>query len=246
MCISIIKRGVYLSKEQGVFIALLKGVKFFWARTIGGIGSALYVTNSYEYWNFRMKYDWNFVGGGEQTMYFTAGMFANVQFDDLRQIKTVLDYGCATGDSAIILKIFLPKAQIYLHDISEVGVRKAIAKYSRFIPVSKHLGSTKYELVYSSNVIEHVDDPKAFVSELVSLSEKYIVIQCPWEESHPTNGGDISPNNPSNEHKWTINDDFFNLYIKNEHVEWSFTKGEVPMAWQGGIQAFFLGKIINK
>ena len=40
----------------------------------------------------------------------------------------------------------------------------------------------KVDLVYCSNVIEHVDDPRSFVDELLEASEKYVLIQAPWEE----------------------------------------------------------------
>lgn len=241
--LNILKRGIYISKNQGVLTALKKGIKFFWARSISTVGSLLYTSNSKQYWDFRMKYDWNFVGGGEQSSYFTAGMFANIELSNLKSIKSVIDYGCATGDPSIFLKIFFPKSNIYLYDISEIGVSKALMKYSRFIPVFKHEDGNKYELVYSSNVIEHVKNPKLFVDTLILLSEKFIIIQCPWEEMHPVNGKLISPDNQTAEHTWTIDNDFYEKYIQDERVDWQLTKGEVPMAWQGGIQAFYFGKL---
>ncbi len=246
MFINNLNRGLYIAKEQGVLAALQKGIKFFWAKSIANIGSMMYEVNSQEYWDFRMQYDWNFVGGGEQTMYFAAGLFANVDYSKIKNVETVLDYGCATGDSSIILKIFLPKAKISLFDISKVGVSKAILKYSRFIPVEKYSQDKKYDLVYSSNVIEHVDNPKAFVQNIIELSNKYIIIQCPWKELHYLNNQLITPQNQTSEHKWTIDEDFFNKYIDNEKVTWVKTIGVVPMAWQGGEQVFFFGEKIHE
>ena len=238
------KRGIEIYKKTGLLTTIKKGAKYFYARFISLIGGALYSVNSQKYWDFRMKYDWDFVGGGEQTSYFAAGMFANLcnSFDP-NKISTIIDYGCATGDSAIFLKIFFQNSNIALYDISDLGVEKALLKYGRFIPVDRHKEGDKYNLVYSSNVIEHVENPKEFVNKLINLSNKYVVIQCPYKEMHPKNEKLISPENKSDEHIWTINEEFIKNYIEDERVEWELKTGIVPMAWQGGVQAFIVGKL---
>ena len=171
-------------------------------------------------------------------------MFANLYNSfDTKKISTIIDYGYATGDSAIFLKIFFPNSNIALYDISDVGVERALLKYGRFIPIDRHKEDDRYDLVYSSNVIEHVDNPKEFVKRLISLSKKYIVIQCPYKEMHPKNGKLISPENKSDEHSWIIDEEFIKDYIKDERVEWDLKTGVVPMAWQGGVQAFIIGQI---
>ena len=192
---NVIKRGIYIFQKQGLFVVIKKGIVFFWAKIIGLVGRLLFQSNSKKYWDFRMKYNWNFVGGGEQTLYFAAGAMANVDLSKLRNINSVLDFGCATGDSAILLKIFFPNAKIFLHDLSSIGVEKGINKYSRFLPVSKYKPGEKADLVYCSNVIEHVKNPIDLVNELINCTLEYVLIQCPWEEIHPVNGKLISPEN---------------------------------------------------
>ncbi len=238
---NIIKRGLYIYKEQGLLITIKKTYVYFLARVVSLIGRTLYQSNSQEYWDFRFKYDWNKVGGGEQTQYFTAGFFANVDHRKFDNIESVLDLGCATGDSCVFLKIFFQKAKIFLSDLSELAVRKAIVKYGRFIPVEAFDKSKKVDLVYTSNVIEHVPDPKAFVEEAKSYSKKYIVIQCPWEELHPLNGLPITPNNQTDEHVWTIDEKFLQENVYCDSFEWSKSLGVVPLAWEGGTQAFIVG-----
>lgn len=39
-----------------------------------------------------------------------------------------------------------------------------------------------YDIVMATEVIEHMDDPKAFVDELARLSRRLILISCPFEE----------------------------------------------------------------
>lgn len=242
--IGIIKRGIYIFQTQGMFTAIKKTIVYFWAKIIGLIGRTLFQSNSKKYWDFRMKYDWNFVGGGDQTLYLAAGAMANVDLSKLRHIHSVLDFGCATGDSSILLKIFFPNVNIFLHDLSEAGVEKAIVKYSRFLPVQKYKTGEKVDLVYCSNVIEHVSNPKDLVNQLISCSAKYVLIQCPWKEMHPLNGKLISPENQTDEHTWTINEEFYEKYIADPRINWTLTKGVVPMAWEGGVQAFYLGELV--
>ena len=58
------KRGIEIYKKTGLLTTIKKGAKYFYARFISLIGGALYSVNSQKYWDFRMKYDWDFVGGG--------------------------------------------------------------------------------------------------------------------------------------------------------------------------------------
>ena len=57
------------------------------------------------------------------------------------------------------------------------------------------------------------------------------------------NGELISPDKTLGEHIWSINDDFFEKYIKDSRVTWEKSVGAVPMAWPGGEQVYYLGKL---
>jgi SAM-dependent methyltransferase len=243
MSFKLIRRAFEIGNTEGWISVVRKTKIYFLAKTVSYIATNLYEINSREYWNFRMKYDWNAVGGANQTQLFCASLFANIDIRKLENINSVLDFGCATGDSAPILRIFFPNASIYLYDLSERGLKKAINKYKRFLNVSKWESGVKVDFVYCSNVIEHVANPKQLVISLIIATTKYICIQCPYDEAHH-NGGLISPENPVGEHIWTVNDDFFEKYIKDDRVSWTKSIGVVPMAWEGGKQVYFLGQLI--
>ena len=83
------------------------------------------------------------------------------------------------------------------------------------------------------------------MDSLINASNKYICIQCPWEETG-LNEEWITPETAIGEHIWSINEDFFLNYIKDPRVIWTRTTGIVPMAWEGGVQVYYLGKIVNK
>ena len=245
MNVGLIKRAFYIAKLEGWTSVMKKTYCYFLSRFVSFLAANLYENNSREYWNFRMKYDWSTVGGSGQTQVFAASLFANIDFRKLEKINSVLDFGCATGDSSLIFKIFFPEANVYLFDLSEEGLKMALGKYERFLKVKSWNKKIKTDLVYCSNVIEHVNDPRALVETLIGASNRYIIIQCPWEEMHP-NGEKISPDFQAHEHIWTIDNDFFEKYIKDRRVSWTRTTGVVPMAWEGGVQAYYLGKLLNK
>ena len=167
--------------------------------------------------------------------------FANSNIKSLK-INSVLDYGCGQGDSSIIFRIFFDKAKIYLYDLSDLGAKSGLVKYSRFIDVFSIKKNIKYDLVYSSNVIEHVSEVKIILDSMIKLTKKYILIQCPWNEFHPLNFKKISPKNPHGEHVHTVDIYFLkkNLFIY-KNFSWSYKVGTVPMAWHGGKQVFILG-----
>jgi SAM-dependent methyltransferase len=171
-------------------------------------------------------------------------LFANIDRKEIENVNTIIDFGCGTGDSSIVFNIFLPDAKVFLHDFSKVAVKKGLKKYGRFLNVGEaNIENQKFDLVYSSNVIEHVLKPKLFVKDLIKLSKKYIIIQCPYKEYDP-DGGNITPENPVSEHFWTIDEEFLDNYIfVNKEFEWTYKVGVVPMAWPGGRQIFIFGKL---
>ena len=103
----------------------------------------------------------------------------------------------------------------------------------------------KVDLVYCSNVIEHVDDPRSFVDELLEASEKYVLIQAPWEELG-LDGRLIEPSSSHGEHVWTLNDDFFKKYIERENVVWKKYLANIELSWPGAEQVFYLGEKLSK
>lgn len=241
-----IRRSFELAKIEGWGSVFGKGLRFIRSRVASRIAGNSFGINTGKYWDFRMKWDWEASGGGDQTRMFAASFFAVLPPDKcaaLKTLKSVLDFGCATGESVPLFSLFLPHANIYLHDISQYGVRNAVKKYSRFFPVARWEKYVRCDLVYCSNVVEHVPDPKSLISDLAGASNKLIVIQAPWEELH-SDGNKINPTNPLNEHVWTIDDGFFDRNFPKVGWRWERFIGRVPMAWDGGQQVYFVGEKI--
>ena len=193
--------------------------------------------NGAKYWDLRLRKSWRSVGGHEQTQAFAISMLANL---DLAKIAptSVLDFGCATGDSSPVLAVAFPGVTIGLHDLALSGVRAGVKRYGSTYPV-REWDKNQVDLVYSSNVLEHFEDPNEFFALVCSASRRWLIIQCPWQETHGQ-GVKITPAHPNGEHFWTIDQEFLDTYLpKGWAVAQQVTK-EVPIAWPFGQQLFLV------
>lgn len=228
-------------KRDG-FSSVLKIIKRHYFYKIGNrIASTNTKINSQRYWDLRLKYNWDQSGGDLQTRQFAVAMINYINPRVLTDISSVLDYGCGTGESCPILKTAFPDAGIYVYDLAQNGVKRALQKYRHSLSVEAWDGYSTCDFVYSSNVIEHVLDPAEFLEKLLKISNKYILVQCPWLE-YAAGGRKITPERPQSEHIWTIDDDFLDKYFNQTGIIWKKVVGRVPIAWDGGEQLFMLGE----
>ena len=228
-------------KRDGIILVLKAIKRTYYYRVFNKLANFKTDINSERYWDVRLKRNWDQSGGDVQTRQFAIGLIANVNLRELVGIKSILDFGCATGEACPILRTVFPDSKIYIHDIAKNGVDKAIRKYGKLLSVEVWPNATKVDFVYSSNVIEHVNDTKAFLEQIIRVSNRYILIQCPWEEYH-ANGERITPRNSQSEHVWTIDDQFISKFFDQKDIVWTKITGKVPIAWDGGEQLFMLGE----
>ena len=237
-----LSRFIEISKSQGIAVALYKTIKFGPIIIVSKLGRLIFNINSKSYWDYRLLLNWSNAGGGQQTQDFAESLFENVNLSEV-QFDTLLDFGCALGDSSGVFKKYCSPLDIYLWDVSSVGLNKAL-KRNKCFDVKRWNRSTKVDFVYCSNVIEHISDVESFVNQLVKASSKWVCVQGPYKEKHP-DGVMITPNNPLGEHIWTIDDNFIEKFL-NLSVFQS-TKifiGDAPLAWPNGKQFYFLGRLL--
>jgi hypothetical protein len=228
-------------KRDGV-LGAVRIIKRNYSYKIGNwIARANTSINSQRYWNIRLKYNWDQSGGDLQTRQFAVAMVNYVNPRVLTDVKSVLDFGCGTGESCPILKTVFPDAKIYVYDLAENGVKRAVQKFGHNLSVEPWNNSFNCDFVYSSNVIEHVLNPKEFLENLIKISDRYILVQCPWLE-YADGGVKITPEHPQSEHIWTIDDEFLREIFNQPNVNWRKFTGKVPIAWDGGEQLFMLGE----
>lgn len=191
--------------------------------------------NSVAYWNTRYKTNWEICNGRLQTALFAS---AFVLLDEKFIVSSILDYGCGCGDSLPILKMKYAEAELYYYDFSKEAMKKANHYYSDLAKQLDEHDNMKYDLVYCSNVIEHVPDVIGFVNNIIKLSNKYIVIQAPYNERHD-DGSVITINNKYDEHVRTITENM--LDDLKSFIDWKCVVTTVPYAWNKGDQIFFIG-----
>ena len=233
-----IKRAIEIFRTEGPRVLLKKARRYIVYRTVNSFASTLEGgVNGAKYWDLRLRRSWRAVGGHEQTQAFAIGMLSNVDLSSVTP-ESVLDFGCATGDSAPVLAIGFPSATIALHDISPSGVKAGVARYGARYPVKAWEGE-QVDLVYSSNVLEHFIDPKEFFALTCQASNKWVIVQCPWQEVHG-DGEKITPTRPNGEHFWTIDQEFLDLNLPKDWKVIHMATAVVPIAWPFGEQLFLL------
>jgi hypothetical protein len=200
--------------------------------------------NSQKYWDLRFNSNWELQNGKIQTMLFAAGFISSKFAKTITPLK-ILDYGCGLGDSIPILRMAFPESEISFYDFSNVAMEKAKKEYSDLAKPLDLKSPKKYELVYCSNVIEHITDSGLieFVNLLTKFSSKHVVIQAPFDERLP-DGSKISPLAKSNEieHERTIDSTFIGfLAEKWPQYKWTEETMKIPRAWDMGLQIFFIG-----
>lgn len=202
-----------------------------------GLYSKLLGINSYRYWNYRFKRNWELKNGRLQTAFFAMGF---ALLDVKLEVKTILDYGCGCGDSIPVLKMKYPDAQIFYYDFSINAMEKAKLSYESIAKPLDITSDKTFDLVYCSNVIEHIPDPMLFCKKLVALSSKYIVIQAPYNEKH-VDGSPITLDLKIGEHVNTINERL--IEPLQNGIDWNVFYYDIPYAWPKGKQIFFVGKL---
>lgn len=192
--------------------------------------------NSASYWNHRFSRNWELNGGPLQTALFAAGFCLAPIRTDLRP-ESVLDFGCGRGDSAPLLRMRFPDARLHLFDFSTAAMDRARRVYGGLADCLDSIDDRDFDLVYCSNVVEHVPDPHAFVAVLASHAKRHLVIQAPYNERHP-DGAPLSPAHPKGEHVATIGDE---LVAHLDEFAWETLHTRVPVAWEAGEQVIFVG-----
>lgn len=215
----------HLVKRYGAFVKTV--IQNLWFRSRYGINSA-------DYWEARFKTNWVSYGGPLQTALFALGFIST---RPTINPATILDYGCGAGDALPVLRLMFPKAQLYFYDFSTNAMQLTAAAYGNIAEPWSSQG--KCDLVYCSNVIEHIEDLDAFLKTLAKQSSRYLVILAPYNERH-ANGETLSLDRPKDEHVRTVKEGVVEKSLSN--YSWKHDVLELP--WDPtGHQIVFFGEL---
>jgi 2-polyprenyl-3-methyl-5-hydroxy-6-metoxy-1,4-benzoquinol methylase len=98
-------------------------------------------------------------------------------------IKKIMDVGCGQGWAMEAIKEKFPSAEIHGIEPSYFNSERAREKGLLVIEgkIEKLIITDKYDLVYSNNVIQHVNDARSFLKSLSSVvkDDGIIILTCP-------------------------------------------------------------------
>lgn len=149
--------------------------------------------NSVNYWDFRFSSnDWEKNFGREQSRFFSRLALEN--FPDWLKTQiiinqlTVCDWGCATGDGTDVLASLFTGQQVYGVDFSAEAITKAKSNYpdltfktENWLTDEKFFKSV-YDVVFSSNTLEHFSDIHAVLDKLFQHTRKVLIVLVPFQE----------------------------------------------------------------
>lgn len=147
--------------------------------------------NSHEYWNGRFDTDWESNKGQEQSRFFAKVALENLpswlRTTAVQGNWKVCDWGCAQGDGTDVLGSYFARDRVTGIDFAESAVKTARENYpSVRFEAQDWLASDgvdeKFDLVFSSNTLEHFTDPFDVLSKLFLRTERCVILALPYRE----------------------------------------------------------------
>ncbi len=146
--------------------------------------------NSMEYWNQRFETDWNDYGGDQQTIFFAntlCNLLPQWLIDETIQNKySICDLGCADGNALPIWSNIFQNTAVCGEDFSEKAIQNARKNYPEFMYLVSDIlqpdGKRQYDVVISSNTVEHFKNTRKVLKNICRRSKKYTLILIPYRE----------------------------------------------------------------
>jgi O-antigen biosynthesis protein len=148
--------------------------------------------NSEGFWDLLFMHTWEARRGREQTAFFAKvalNHFPDWFMEELRSHSySICDIGCALGDALPILGQAFPDSVISGIDFSQ----EAIVKAKKFFPEYSFYAedilqmSNRYDILFSSNTLEHFHDPFPILHKLLQQTNKYLVLLLPFQDDTGT------------------------------------------------------------
>lgn len=151
--------------------------------------NALNNINSEEYWEERFATgDWERKQGREQSLFFyrvAMSHFPEWFKEDIRANRlSICDLGCAEGEGANLFGESFPESSVTGADISEAALERARFAYPKqnFIKEDINNFQNKFDVIFSSNTLEHFSDADKIMKKLFKSCGKYFALLLPFKE----------------------------------------------------------------
>lgn len=142
--------------------------------------------NSRAYWDRRFSVDWDERGGPDQSRFFASIMLEWLSPGLRREVHeqgwSICDWGCAEGDGTAVLASAFPSSRVSGVDLAPAAIAKASERYPAisFRPNDAENLADASDVVVTSNVLEHLDDPWGTLAKLAPLARHAIVMLVPF------------------------------------------------------------------
>jgi trans-aconitate methyltransferase len=146
--------------------------------------------NTRQYWERYFENQWADHDGPAQSRHFMAQLVSHLPAPEIdwlvRQRPSVMDWGCATGDGTALLAALLPEATVNGTDFAESAIAAARRRYPDIELICTPDGSIgrDYDVIVTSNCLEHFTDPLAVMSDHLKRCRKLYLALVPFQE-HP-------------------------------------------------------------
>ena len=148
--------------------------------------------NSNTYWDTRFADDWEACEGRLQSLFFARLAIENLPSWLIKQIGrqslSLADWGCALGDGTDVWAQQIDPKQLVGVDFSTVAIEQAKDRYPAIRFVAENWLETvsndveTYDVVFSSNTLEHFSQPYDVLNVLGERASKAVVLALPYRE----------------------------------------------------------------
>lgn len=150
------------------------------------------IINSKDYWNHRFETDWDEYGGKNQTIFFAnilCNMLPEWLINEINEHSySICDLGCADGDAIPIWSDMFKHSDVCGEDFAESAIANARKKYPEFMylvsDIMEPVGKRQYDVIISSNTVEHFKDTREVLKNICKRSKKYTFILLPYREDN--------------------------------------------------------------
>lgn len=150
------------------------------------------VGNDEAAWDQRfLEGEWDAIQGEALTHRFAECIFEHLPLEVLVSCETpdarILDWGCARGQLVALCRLKFPNAMVDGIDHSRAGIEQALTLYPDSIHGSmlwhpNGFIDRDYDVIFNSNVMEHLVDPLGTLRQHLTWTRKFYVILTPYEE----------------------------------------------------------------
>ena len=143
---------------------------------------------SRQWWDYQLAHSWEQNRGPQQTRYFAECLIAHLPAAESEYLRsaprTVLDWGCATGEAVARLSEEFPLCGVSGLDVAQSAIETAQTRYPRheFILTQEGEIEGHFDVILTSNCLEHFADPVAVARRHLAATRALYLVLVPCRE----------------------------------------------------------------